>query len=45
MHEVGRAGRDDLPARADTYYNSYDNPKALKKQVRSHEVLCPVQGM
>ena len=28
--EVGRAGRDGLPARADIYYNSYDISKALK---------------
>ena len=28
--EVGRAGRDGLPARADIYYNSYDISKARK---------------
>ena len=29
--EVGRAGRDRLPARADIYYNSYDISKSRKK--------------
>ena len=28
-----------------THYYSYDIPKAHKKHARSHEVLCPVQGM
>ena len=31
--EVGRAGRDGLPARADIFYNSYDISKSRKKHV------------
>lgn len=31
--EVGRAGRDGFPARADIYYNSYDISKSRKKRV------------
>lgn len=31
--EVGRAGRDGLPARPDIYYNSYDISKARKNMI------------
>ena len=30
LQEVGRAGRDGLPARADIFYNSYDISKSRK---------------
>ena len=41
--EVGRAGRDALPARADIFYNSYDISKSRKKHVWCNEELCAIK--
>ena len=43
--EVGRAGRDGLPARADIYYNSYDISKARKNMPEVMSTYVQIKEM
>ena len=41
--EVGRTGRDALPARGDIFYNSHDISKSRKNMPDVNEELCRIK--